>query len=59
MSHEVFPPAKAPSAYDGDYQPRHARKGVDLDSIAIGCGVVAVIVLGLFFIYFLALVVIG
>lgn len=59
MSHEVFPPVKAPSAYDGDYQPRHARKGVDLDSIAIGCGVVAVIVLGLFFIYFLALVVIG
>lgn len=59
MSHEVFPPVKAPSAYDGDYQPRHARKGVDLDSIAIRCGVVAVIVLGLFFIYFLALVVIG
>ncbi len=56
---EQFPPVKAPSVYDGDYQPRHARKGVDLDSIAVGCGVVAVIVLGLFFIYFLALVVIG
>ncbi len=59
MSHDIFPPVKAPSAYDGDYQPRHARKRLDVDSIAIGCGVVAVIVLGLFFIYFLALVVIG
>lgn len=59
MSHEIFPPVKAPSAYDGDYQPRHARKGVDLDALAIGCGVVAVIVLGLLFVYVLALVVIG
>ena len=56
---EIFPPVKAPSAYDGDYQPRHARKGVDVDSLAIGCGVVAVIVLGLLFVFVLASVVVG
>lgn len=59
MSNDIFPPVKAPSAYDGDYQPRHARKGVDIDSLAIGCGVVAVLVLGLLFVFVFASVVVG
>lgn len=58
---DIFPPVKAPSAYDGDYQPRHMKKYRLRDEypLAVGCGVVAVIVLGLLFIFVLASVVVN
>lgn len=46
MSFEQFPPVKAPSAYEGDYAPRHmSKKPKDDYGLAIGCGVVAVLVM--------------
>lgn len=58
---EKFPPVKAPSAYDGSYTPKHMRRRRLQDdySMAVGAGVVAVIVLGLLFIYLFASVVMG
>lgn len=56
MSFEQFPPVKAPSAYDGDYVPKHiTRAPLDSYGLAVGCGVVAVIVMVLFGIAALAL----
>ena len=43
---QQFPPVKAPSVYDGDYSFSQTKSDTQfLEGVAVGCGVVAVLVM--------------